>query len=179
MPRMSLLKWLGLEGTGRQPAGETDTVRRIAGALERMEPEKARFLAAFAYVLSRVAGADLEISAEETRTMEGLVRERAGLSGAEAALVVEIAKAQHRLFGGSENFVVTREFARIASREEKLSLLHAAFAVSSVDRSIVSREDTEIRKIASELGLDHAEFIAVKSRYREHLEVLKPDADGG
>jgi uncharacterized tellurite resistance protein B-like protein len=89
--------------------------------------------------------------------------------------VVQIAKAQHRLFSGSENFLVTREFGRLAGREEKLALVDALFAVSAADRSILQREDAEIGKIASELGLDHGDFIAVKGRYRQYLEVLKRD----
>jgi uncharacterized tellurite resistance protein B-like protein len=170
---MAWLRWLGLERAPEGPAAETETVRKIASRLEGMEEAKARFVAAFAYVLSRVAGADLEITDAETAAMQRLVRERAGFGEAEAALVVEIAKAQHRLFSGSENFLVTREFGRLASREDKLALLDALFAVSSADQSILHREDAEIGKIASELGLDHADFIAVKLRYREHLNVLK------
>jgi uncharacterized tellurite resistance protein B-like protein len=172
---MSLLRWLGWTPSPSTPAAETETVRKIASTLEGMEEGKARYVAAFAYVLSRVAGADLEITAAETAAMERLVQERAGFGEAEAVLVVQIAKAQHRLFSGSENFLVTREFARLAGREEKLTLLDALFAVSSADQSILHREDAEIGKIASELGLDHADFIAVKSRYRDYLAVLKRD----
>ena len=173
---MALFRWLGLTRPP-EPGGsaETETVRKIAAALDGMEEGKARYVAAFAYVLSRVAGADMEISAAETATMERLVRERAGFGEAEAVLVVQIAKAQHRLFSGSENFLVTREFGRMASREDKIALLDALFAVSSADQSILHREDAEIGKIASELGLDHGDFIAVKSRYRQYLEVLKRD----
>ena len=42
-------------------------MRRIAAELDRMEPERARFLASFAYVLARVAHADAEVSEEEVR----------------------------------------------------------------------------------------------------------------
>jgi hypothetical protein len=34
-------------------------------------------------------------------------------------------------------------------------------------------EDNEIRKVASELGLEHPEIIAVRSRYRDRLAVLR------
>jgi uncharacterized tellurite resistance protein B-like protein len=170
---MSFLDWLGKARRAEPAAGDTETVRKIVAALESLPQERARFVAAFAYVMSRVAGADLEVSPDETAAMERLVRERAGFSEAESVLVVGMAKNQHRLFGGSENFVVTREFAAIASREEKLALVDALFAVSAADRSIVVREETEIRNIASELGLDHGDYVAVKSRYRDHLSVLR------
>jgi len=89
LPR--LLDLLGLRrdgaagGTGAA-RGETETVRRIAARLEGLAPERARRLAAFAYVLARVAHADLEIDAAESAEMERIVRERGGLDDAEAAL---------------------------------------------------------------------------------------------
>ena len=66
---MSLLKkFLGLTSDG--DSGDTETVRRIAGELERLPAEKARYLAGFAYVLARVAHADLDIDDAETAEME-------------------------------------------------------------------------------------------------------------
>ena len=67
---MGILDLLGLGRTGASSDakgmsnhGDTDTVRRIVGELERMNPDRARFLAAFAYVLSRVASADYDVDA--------------------------------------------------------------------------------------------------------------------
>jgi uncharacterized tellurite resistance protein B-like protein len=171
---MSILEFLGLGGAGDGPAGpETETVRLIVQRLDRLDPERARFIAAFAYVLSRVAHADLEISAEETRAMETIVRERGGLPEADAAVVVQMAQARSRLFGGTENFLVTREFGRIATREQKLALLDCLFVLSSADARIEASENHAIRRIADELRLEHGDFIAVRSRFREHLSVLK------
>ena len=48
-------------------ARDTATVRRIAAELEALPPAEARFLAAFAYVLARVARADLESRARSPR----------------------------------------------------------------------------------------------------------------
>ena len=171
-----LKKFLGIDepgGSTEAGGAETETVRKIVDALDRLEPERARYIAAFAYMLSRVANADMDISQEETRRMERIVVEQGGLPEEQAIVVVQMAKTQNLLFGGTENFLVTREFDKIATREQKIALLHCLFAVSASDESIVSAEDTEIRKISSELKLSHREFIAVKSGYREHLEVLK------
>jgi uncharacterized tellurite resistance protein B-like protein len=172
---MSILRFLRLVGAndGPQASPETETVRKIAQELDRLPPEQARYIAAFAYILTRVAHADLQISAEESHAMERLVSDVGGLSPEQAVLVVQIAKTQHRLFSGTENFLVTREFNRGASREQKLSLLNCLFAVSASDHSISSSEDSEIRQIADELKLDHRDFIAARSAFREHLAVLK------
>ena len=109
--------------------------------------------------------------------MERLVSEKGGLTEAQAVMVVQMAKTQSVLFGGVENFLVTREFEKIATREQKIALLHCLFAVSAADRSISSSEDTTIRAIARELNLDHVDFIAVKSAYGGLLATKdKPEA---
>ena len=180
---MGILDFLGW-GTGRSaPASaassaDTETVRKIAAELDRLDPDRARYIAAFAYVLSRVARADLEVSDDETREMERLVREKGELPEEQAVIVVQVAKTQNLLFGGAENFLVTREFEKIATREQKIALLHCLFAVSAVDRSISSAEDTTIRQIASELRLDHADFVAVKAAYADRLATKARPGEG-
>lgn len=170
----SILHFLGLDGYHSEPAAtETDTIRKITRQLDQLPPERARFVAAFAYILGRVAHADLNISAEETEAMEKIVVEETGLPTEQAVIVVQMAKSQNRLFGGTENYLVTKEFNRIASHEEKLALLNCLFAVSSSDQSISVREDNEIRQISRELLLEHRDFINARSRYRDFLAVLK------
>lgn len=181
----SIADFLGLRSSRpKAPArksasrAETETVRKIVARLDRMDPEQAKYVAAFSYILSRVARADLEISKTETRAMERLLRQQGGLSEDEAVLVVQMAKTQSILFGGTENFLVTNEFNRIASREQKLALLHCLFGVSAADQSISNVEDHEIRKIARELGLTHRDYIDIRLAHRENLAVLKGGSAG-
>jgi len=172
---MSLLDWLA--GRASRPteatSSEVETVRKIARALDELEPQRARFIACFAYLLGRVAFADLEISDEESSVMERLVAEVGRLPEQQAVLVTQMAKTHNQLFGGTDNFLVTREFDRLASPQDKRSLLGCLYAVSAADHSISVQEDNEIRKIASELRLEHRDFIAARTQYAEHLAVLK------
>lgn len=154
-------------------AAQSETVRKIVDALERLDPDQARYLAAFAYILSRVARADLKISAEETRAMEMIVVEFGGVSEDQAILVVQIARHQNLLFGGTENFLVTREFNKIATEEQKLALLDCLFRVAAAEDLISTVESNEISQITSELGLPHEDFIAVRSKYRGQLGVFR------
>lgn len=172
---MGILDLLGL-GVQAEAADEqsTETVRKIVAELEALEPELARYIAAFAYIMGRVAHADRQFSIEETQAMEEIVGKLAHLPEAQAVLVVEIAKSQNRLFGGTENFLVTREFAEISTPDQRQELLDCLFAVSAADDSISSVEEAQIRQIASELGFSHREYVEARSVYSQHREVLKP-----
>ena len=171
---MSIFDFLGpKKDEPRGAAGETETVRKILEEIDRLPPERARYLAAFAYVLSRVARADLKVSPEETRAMERIVMEHGGLPEEQAMIAVQIAKHQNLLFGATEDFLVTREFRQISTEEEKLALLDCLFSVAAAEELVSSTEDREIRVIAAELGLTHQDFIAVRSRYRDRLSVLQ------
>jgi uncharacterized tellurite resistance protein B-like protein len=166
-----LKKFLGLGDAPKEArgAGDTETVRRIAAELDRLPPETAKYLAAFAYVLARVAHADLDIDDAETLEMERIATSVASLSGAEAALVVQIAKSQARLLGETENYVVTREFRNISSREQRGKLLQCLFAVAAADDTISGVESAEIAAIGEELGFNRAEINALRSAYRDKL----------
>jgi uncharacterized tellurite resistance protein B-like protein len=175
---MSLLDLFRSRRDAAGHAGDTETVRRVVRELDQLEPTRARFLAAFAYVLSRVASADLEISPVETEKMIAIVRRLGHLPEEQALLVVEIAKKQNLLFGGTENFLVTREFREIATDEERHDLLDCLFAVSAADDSISLDEEAQIRQTASELGFSHAEFVKARMAYSEKRSVLKEFKEG-
>jgi uncharacterized tellurite resistance protein B-like protein len=177
---VSILDYLGFGGQPKPADSDpemTATVRKLVRELDHLEPERARFIAAFAYVLARVAHADLEISDDETRAMERIIAEHGGIPEAQSILVVQMAKNQNLLFGGTDNFLVTRELNRIASREQKFAVLECLFAVSAADESISTAEDSVVRQVATELQLEHGDFIAVRRRFREHLAVLKKRKD--
>jgi uncharacterized tellurite resistance protein B-like protein len=167
----TLQKLLGLEA--KAEASDTATVRRIAAELERLPAHEARRLAAFAYVLARVARADLDVSSEEVAAMERLVAEQGGLSPPQAALVVQIAKSQAIAFGGTEDYVVTRQFRELSTREERIALVRCLFAVGAADDSISEAENSLVSVIGGELGLTGAEIAALRREFRDHLAVLK------
>jgi uncharacterized tellurite resistance protein B-like protein len=148
-------------------------VRRIAATLEALPPERARYLAAFAYVLARVASADLRVDDTETSKMQDVVATHGQLPEGASALVVEIAKAQAKLLGGTENYVVTREFVKISDREQRVALLRCLFAIAAADGSISSAESAEIAVIADELGFTRPELNGLRAQYRDQLSELK------
>ena len=167
MPLKSIRAWLGVDAPDQ--AQTFAPLRDTLDALDHMEPERARFLAAFAYLLGRVAHADQHVSPEETRAMEALVREEGRLSEDQAMLVTQLAKTSNLLFGGTANFLVAREFSVAASYEQKLALMRCLFAVSVTDDSISLAEEGEIHKIAKELGINQPDLVSLRVAHRRHL----------
>ena len=166
MPLKSIREWMGLRTSGPSESGP---LRQTLDALDHLEPDRARHLAAFAYLLGRVAHADQHVSPEETRTMEALLQARGGLTTDQAMVVVQLAKSSHLLFGGTSDFLVAREFAAHASYDEKLALLNCLFAVSATDAAISVPEESEIHRIARELRIDQQDLIAARVAHRQHL----------
>ncbi len=168
----SLRRLLGLE-TEVDEVRDTETVARIAAELDQLEPDLARFLAAFAYVLARVARADLEVSDAETRKMVELVREFSDLPPAQATLVVLMAKTHAIALGGTENYLVTRQFRELSTRGQRIDLVRCLFAVAAADENISSVESTEITQIGGELGFTREEIAGLRASFRDQLSVLQ------
>ena len=152
---------------------ETVTVRRIVERLESLPRDQAHYLAGFAYVMSRAAQADLDISDAETAAMERFVVELGHIDEAQAVLVVQMAKLQARHHGATEDFLVTREFARHATREQRLDLLRCCFAVGAADEMITADESGVVHQIARELGIDRDDLNAVRAEFHENLSAIQ------
>jgi uncharacterized tellurite resistance protein B-like protein len=167
---MSILEWLGLGGRRRD---DGDVIHSIARQLDSMDPAAARHLALFAFLLARVANVDQDVSEAELREMERIVETYGGLSAGQAALVTQIARAQNQLFGETRNFLAGREFRDVATEDQKRELLHCLFAVSAADDSISVAEEEAVRAVARELLLTNAEYIAIRTAYRDKRAVLK------
>ncbi len=172
---MSFLQFLGLtEKSTTNPAEEdTSTMQAIISELSTLPQERARYLAAFAYILGRAAYADSKVNAAEIEKMKTIVNGLGHIPTDQVDLVVDIATNQVKLFGGTENFLVSRRFREISTEEQRIELLDCVFAVSAADKSITVVEEGQARQISKELGLNHDKFIAARSSYLEHVAAVK------
>jgi uncharacterized tellurite resistance protein B-like protein len=169
MPLKSLRAWLGVD---RSRTADLAPLRETLEALDHLEPDRARHLAAFAYLLGRVAQADQHVSPEETRAMETLVRDHGRLSPEQALVVVQLAKSSNLLFGGTADFLVAREFSAVSTYEEKLALMRCLFALGAADASISTTEEGEIHRIARALRIEPSDLIALRLAHQRHLPGL-------
>ena len=159
--------------TTPDPAGDTATVRRIVGKLEAMPPEQARLVASAAYILARAANADLVISDEETAVMEEALQRDDALDEATAVLVVEMAKLQAKTVGGTEDYVVTREFKGLATYDQRMSVLRACFLIGAANGSISAEESAVADEIANELDIEPAPLAAMRAEFAEQMSAIQ------
>jgi uncharacterized tellurite resistance protein B-like protein len=144
-----------------------------------LEPDQARYLAAFAFILSRVARADAGISASETREMERTVAFWGGLSAAQAVLVVEIAKAQSTVLVATDLEQVIQQFKSLSMPVQRQELLHCLFAVSQADDAITGVEEALARQIASQLGLSERDYLDIRSSYLDRRTAQRGVSNAG
>jgi uncharacterized tellurite resistance protein B-like protein len=172
---MSLLsRFLGSAFDTRPPEPEEpESMRRIQERLEGLDPETARFLSAFAYVLARAANADLNIDEAEVAAMERSVEALASLPPSQARMIVEIARRQTRKLGATDNYLVTREFRRIATAEQCHKLVRCLFAVAASDDHISSEESIEVLAIAEELGIRRPQALGIRAHWKDKLAEFK------
>ena len=176
---MALRKFLpvgrgqGDASVARLDDGDTQTVRRIAGQLEALPIDRARFLAAFAYILTRAAAADMDISHAESRAIEQLVAEHGGLPESQAVLVAQIARNQSLLYSGTEDYLVTRQFRELASEEDRLALLRCCYIVGAADDTITALESDTLQEIAKELDIDRAAVIQIRNEFAPKLAAIQ------
>lgn len=153
--------------------GDTATVRRIVARLEAMPVDQARLVASAAYTLARAAHADLHMSDEETAVIERELQTHGALDEATAVLVTEMARLQAKTVGGTEDYVVTREFAALATDEQKIDVLRASFAVSAASGSISAEESAEVNQIAQEIGLDPNVVSGIRAEFHERISAVQ------
>ena len=104
--------------------------------------------------------------------MEALVAEHGQIPPDQAMLVVQLAKTNNRLFGATADFLVAREFAAVATYEQKLALMRCLFALAATDESISTTEEGELHKVANELKIDRQDLVALRVEHQRHLPGL-------
>lgn len=158
--------------------GEGERIRRISAELDALPGESRKFVSGYAYVLARVARTDPGFTDAERETMERAVTVVGQLTEPQAVLVVQVARSLGLLYGATEDYVVTREFARVATHEQCEALLRTGFIVSAADDNVSGTEIAELREIGAELGLRSDEVEDIRRESLAHLAPRSSDRSG-
>lgn len=154
------------------PIGETESVRQIAARLGALPPERARFVAAFAYLLARAAHVDQTISDAEAVEMTRLISDEGGLDASSAGLVVDLAATRVEGYGATDDFLVTREFKAISTPEQREQLLRACLLVAAADADIDARESWLVNRIAEELDVLRPDLNRIREEFTDKIAGL-------
>lgn len=158
--------------TAQAPVGDTEAVQRIAARLGALPPDRARYVAAFAYLLARTAHVDLAISDAEATEMTRLIGDDGGLDPETAALIVDLAGTRVERFGATDDYVVTREFKSISTAEQRSHLLRCCLLVAAADSSIDAEESWLVNRLAEELDVPRAELNRVRAEFTDRIAGL-------
>jgi uncharacterized tellurite resistance protein B-like protein len=152
--------------------GDTDSVRIIAIRLESMPPARARYVAAFAYLLARAAQATGGMSDAERAAMLQIAN-AGGLDPETAPLVVDLAGTMAGEFGATEDYLVTREFKAISTMEERERLLRCCFLVMAADDEIDATESWLANRLAEELDVERPDLNRIREEFYEQLSGVR------
>ena len=152
--------------------GDTDSVRVIAAQLDALPPARARYVAAFAYILGRAANASGATSDAERAEMVRIA-EQAGLDPEHRELIVNMAATLAGEFGATEDFLVAREFKAISTMEERELLLRCCFLVMAADDEIDGTESWLVNRLAEELDVERPDLNAIRAEFHEQLAEVK------
>ena len=159
------------------PNGDTATVRRIVAKLEAMPPERARLVASAAYTVARAAYADLVISDDEADVIERELQDRAARwTSRQRSWSTEMARLQAKTVGGTEDYVVTREFKALGTDQQSEGMLRACFAVGAASGSISAEESADVNQIANELDIEPAELNTLRAEFTSSCPRSRPSA---
>lgn len=170
---MSLLRFLGLDGPTAGRDQEPESLRGMIARLEALSDEEAQVTAAYAYLLARVAGADLRTQATERASMVERLASFAELTLERAELLVDLAIEAIDEHGATDNHLVARTFRDITEPEERLHLVRCLYAVAAADETITTDEDNEIFEIAAAIGVGRSEVIALRAEWKAYLGTRK------
>jgi uncharacterized tellurite resistance protein B-like protein len=120
---------------------------------------------ATAALLVEVARIDGGASEAERAAVEHAVRDKFGLSAAEAAELTALAESEMR--GASDYFQFTSLVNQHFTQPQKLSIIELMWRVAYADAELSAHENHVMRKVSELLHIPHGDYIAAKMRAQQ------------
>ena len=124
---------------------------------------------AAAVLLLEVSRADFEISDQEKDTIAQVLTSQFGLGDDDAAALLEYVITEHDQYTSAHPFI--RLLNEELDQKSKIGLLEGLWRVAYVDRVLDKYEEYHIRKIADWLYLSHADFVRIKHKVMQELDI--------
>ncbi|MCV6614673.1 MAG: TerB family tellurite resistance protein [Cellvibrionaceae bacterium] len=133
---------------------------------EASSPEQAVDLAAAA-LLIEIAVSDEHFCEDELGTLEGILKQRMGISQPQLDQIIEQAKAEQHDATSLHQFtsLLNQHYSPIQKRD----LVQYMWLIAYADGNLDKYEEYMIRKIAELIHLSHSDFILAKTRAKQEL----------
>ena len=80
---------------------------------------------------------------------------------------------EREVAGGTEDYLVTRQFKELSTDEERLALLRCCYLVSAADDDISIGESDTLQDIAVELDVDRQAVKDLREEFASKLSTIK------
>lgn len=135
--------------------------RNLSPAGDR-PPSRHTIELATAALLIEVARCDAGVTADERSAVEAAVREKFGLSPAEAETLIRL--AEEEVAQANDLFQFTSLINRDFTQEQKLRVVELMWRAALADAHVSAHEHHALRRIAELLHIPHGDYIAAKTR---------------
>jgi uncharacterized tellurite resistance protein B-like protein len=117
--------------------------------------------------------ADVDVSEQERSKLVEIIGDRTGVSAEEAKAIGALVIHHATELEGIEYALLTRACNEFADVDEKERLIDCLYAVATADDEVSVVEDDVIRAVARALMLSHDQFIRIRQKYKEKLEIIR------
>ena len=149
---------------------------KISGWLENTlqikdanKSEKHTVQLAAAVLLLEVSRADFDISDQEKQAIAEILIKQFELRKEEATALLQYVITEHEQYTSAHPFI--RMLNEELDQTSKLGVLEGLWKVAYVDRVLDKYEEYHIRKIADWLYLSHTDFIRIKHKVMQELDI--------
>lgn len=132
------------------------------------EDDQRRLRVATCALLLEAAHADREFSPEEREQVTTIVRERFGLTDAEAASLIDLAEQARRESDDLYHFA--RLINETFTRPRKLAVVELLWRIVYSDGVLEAHEDAMMHRLGNVLGVRHDQLMAVKVKVKKSLD---------
>ncbi len=165
----TILRGLGFDVEPDPTPVDVRSFEAIAGVLDVMTLDAARYLAVFAWLLQRAAHVDHRLSKADCDRLERLIIRSGGVPRDHAWIVMDMATSQGLKARATQDATIVRAFEQLASPVQKLALIECLFGAAVLGGTSLDRD---IRRIASEMAIPAADADAIHDRC--HRELATP-----
>ena len=172
-----ILKLLGLTAIDEERKSSLE--KALTNALPEIDERSLRRITGLAGLLGKVAYADRDISTDEIKKIEEILRDSTHIPEQELELVTGVvARCTKELCGIEDHHYSRLLLESHEDKDSRLEILEVLFRVASSDGDICSEEDYVIGNIATALRLTRRDFINSRLNFKDYLSVLKNLPEG-